>query len=419
MKSLLRKIITQILARKAKDYLKKHHTQVIGITGSIGKTSTKEAIYVILKDHFNVFRSKKSFNTEIGISLSILQEDESGFTSVKKWFQILRRAFMEPKMIYQKMILEMGADQPGDIKRLKKIAQPNLAIVTNIAPVHLAEGQFKDIYDIAKEKSKIIQNLPRNGVAVLNYDDPLIREMDTDAEKLTYGVESAAMVRAQNINVTTKHIEFTVHYRNQSQEFKVPVIGKFQVFVLLPAIAVAIKLGMELKECADSLAKYNLPPGRMNPIEGKEKTTIIDSSYNASPVTMEKALDLLNDVKADRKIAALGTMNELGEMTKEAHIASGRQAAQVADLLIAVGQEATTYKQGAMEGGMREDQIYTFFDSEEAGHFLENRLQPKDLILVKGSQNRIRMEKLVKVIMKKPDQARTLLCRQGDDWDRI
>jgi len=131
----------------------------------------------------------------------------------------------------QKMILEMGADQPGDISKLKKIAQPNLAIVTNIAPVHLAEGQFKDIYDIAKEKSTIIQNLPRNGVAILNYDDPLIREMDTDAEKLTYGVESAAMVRAQNINITTKHIEFTVHYRNQSQEFKVPVIGKFQVFV--------------------------------------------------------------------------------------------------------------------------------------------------------------------------------------------
>ena len=134
---------------------------------------------------------------------------------------------------------------------------------------------------------------------------------------------------------------------------------------------------------------------------------------------MAKALELLAEIKADRKIAALGTMNELGDMEKEAHIALGAQAAKAANILVAVGQDAVTIKQGAIEAGMPEKDIFTFLDSEEAGYHIKNILQPKDLVLVKGSQNRVRMEKVVKIIMEHPEQAKILLCRQDEAWESI
>ncbi len=419
MKTIFKFIIGQILSVKAKQYLRKYRTQVIGITGSIGKTSTKEAIYQILKKHFNIYSSKKSFNTNLGLSLAVLQEEESGFSSFKAWFSILNRVLFSKKTIYQKMVLEMGADHRGDIKKLVKIAKPKIGVITNIAPVHLNEGQFSDINDIAREKENLVKRLPRDGIAVLNYDDPLIRQMNTYAQKITFGVESPAMVRAHGVRMTSKNIKFTVTYKNESEEFVIPVLGRFQVYVFLPAIAVALVMGMKLKECVDVLSKFSLPAGRMNPIHGINKSMIIDGSYNASPVTMKKALELFDELNADRKIAALGTMNELGEISKEAHIELGKDAAKISDLLIAVGPEAVTIKQGALDANMSEDKIFTFLDSEEAGYFLKDQLKSKDLILVKGSQNHVRMERFVKVIMMNPNDAPELLCRQGEVWEKI
>jgi UDP-N-acetylmuramoyl-tripeptide--D-alanyl-D-alanine ligase len=419
MKSLFKFIIGQILAIKARQYLRENRAQVIAITGSIGKTSTKEAIYKILKQKFNVYRSEKSFNTELGLSLAILQEDESGFSSPLAWLKILHRVFFKPKGIYQKIILEMGADRPGDIKKLIKISKPTIGVITNITPVHLAEGQFKDVHDIAREKGILVKNLQKEGIAVLNYDDPLIRNMETNAQKITFGLEAPADVRAKDIHVTAKHIRFTVTYKEQSKEFTVPVLGRFQVYVFLPAIAVGLQMGITLEDCALALSDFTLPCGRMNPIPGINRSTIIDSSYNASPVTMKKALELLSELRSDRKIAALGTMNELGEMSKNAHLELGKQVAGIANMLVAVGTEAVTIKQGAIDGGMEESKIFTFLDSEEAGHFLKEELSSGDLVLVKGSQNRVRMEKLVKIIMAKPEKAPELLCRQGEMWEKI
>ena len=419
MKSIFKFIIGKILAIKAKQYLCKHHTQVIGITGSIGKTSTKEAIYKILKDRFNVHSSKKSFNTEFGLSLAVLQEEKSGFSSPMAWLKILHRVFFKPKDIYRKMILEMGADKPGDIKKLVKIAKPNIGIVTFIAPVHLDVGQFNDVAEIAKEKGTLIKSLSRDGMAILNYDDMLIRDMSTSTNKMTFGVTKGADVLAKDIKSTSKQLHFTVEYQGQSQRFSIPVLGKFQIYVFLSSIATALYLGVSLAECAEALSDFTLPPGRMNPIAGVNRSMIIDGSYNASPVTTKRALELLDELNADRKIAALGTMNELGEISKEAHLTIGRQASDVADILVAVGSEAVTIKQGAIDKGMDESKIFTFLDSEEAGHFLKNELGPRDLVLVKGSQNRVRMEKLVKIIMAQPEKAPQLLCRQSEIWQKI
>lgn len=419
MKSLFRFIITKILTSKARRHLKKHRTQVIAITGSIGKTSTKEAIFHLLKNRFKTSCSPKGFNTELGMSLAILQEEESGFSSPIAWLKILKRVFTKKPEIYQKIILEMGADKPGDIKKLLKIAQPKIAVITNVNPVHLEKKQFRDLEDIRKEKNSLIKNMPIYGVAVLNFDDPLVKTMKTGAHKISYGISEGVAVRASEIRVSSKNLHFKVSYKGEKVSFRVPVLGSFQVYILLPAIAAGLKLGMNLEECAQALKDVKLPPSRMNSVPGINKSTIIDSSYNASPISMARALELLAELKAGRKIAALGTMNELGGMGKEAHLNLGAQAVQAADILVAVGSEAATIKQGAIEAGMKEKQIYTFFDSEEAGYFLKDFLEPKDLILVKGSQDRVRMERLVKIIMAEPDEAPILLCRQDKAWEKI
>jgi UDP-N-acetylmuramyl pentapeptide synthase len=419
MKKLFKLIITAVLKARAKAFLKKHRVQIIAITGSVGKTSTKEALYHILKKRFNVHSSKKSFNTEIGLSLAVLREEESGFRSVAAWLRILRRALFSVPQPYHKIVLEMGADKPGDIKKLMAIAPPRVSVVTAVQPVHLGEGQFKDIKAIAKEKGTLVRGLPKAGLAVLNADDARVQAMESPAPKVIYGLSKSADLQARNVNATSKHLSFEVSYGSETEKFTVPLLGEFQVYVCLPAIAVALKMGMNLKECADALSDFSLPPGRMNPIPGIHKSQIIDSSYNASPTAIHSALGFLRQLKAKRKIAALGMMNELGDRSEEAHIQAGRQAAQAADLLIFVGQEAPTYKKGALAAGKSENAIFTFFDSEEAGKFLAGKLEAGDLVLVKGSQNKVRMEKLVKLIMKEPDQAESLLCRQGTDWNKF
>ena len=419
MKSFLRFIITKILAYKAHKYLKEHNTKIIAITGSIGKTSTKEAVYAVLKDRFNVYRSTKGFNTEIGLSLSILQENESGFSSISSWFGILKRVFFEKKNIYKNMILEMGADQPNDIKKLIKIAKPSISIITNVSPVHLEEGQFKNIEDIAKEKSTLIKGLSHKNLAILNYDNHYISKMETHAKKITYGTSNDVMLKAKSIKTSNKDIKFIVSYQNEEVELIAPVLGSFQIYVLLPAIAVGLKFGMSLKECAESIKKLTPPQGRMSPIEGINGSMIIDSSYNASPETVKKALDLLSELKAERKIAALGTMNELGKISRDAHLEIGKKAVGIANMIIAVGPEASIIKEGAINAGMEESNIYTFFNSEDAGNFLKKELVNGDLVLVKGSQNKVRMERFIKIIMKNPSKASKLLCRQGEAWEGI
>lgn len=419
MKRFFRFIITKLLASLARKRLKKNHIGVIAITGSVGKTTTKEAMYHILKQKFRIACSSKGFNTELGVSLSILEEEKSGFSSPLAWIKIIKRALKLKKPDFQKIILEMGADKPGDIQKLVNIAKPSIGVITNINPVHLQKGQFHDLEDIRREKNNLIRKLTGHETAILNFDDPLVKSMETGAQKMGFGTGPDAQVQAGEPKIGNDHIDFQVSYMGETKSFKVPILGKFQIYTLLPAITVALKLGISLQECAEALKNFKLPPSRMNPIEGLNDSLIIDSSYNASPASVGRALELLGTLPAKRKIAALGTMNELGDNEKEEHLRLGRETAQVANVLITVGMEASTIKQGAVSAGMDEKNIYTFFDSEEAGHFLKTFVQANDLILVKGSQNKVRMERLVKIIMKHPEQAPQLLCRQEEAWENI
>lgn len=422
MKKILRNFVLGLLIALARIRLKRLRLFVVGVTGSIGKTSTKDAIYTLLKKRYQVFRSRKSYNTDFGLPLAILEQD-SGFSSPMKWVKTLAgavwNAFIGGRHM-QMLVLEMGVDAPGDMDKLLKLVRPQVGVMTNIKPVHMAEGQFKSLDDIFREKKKLVEQLPEKGIAVLNADDGYVSSLKEKlpCRTLWYGFAGWADVRAANVQHSFEGLSFTVSYKDQTVHVQVPLLGSFQVYVLLPAIAVGITQGFSLEEAIEALQEYRLPPGRMNAIPGIRESLIIDSSYNASPEAVKQALDLLTEGPG-RKIAVLGSMNELGEVTEIKHREIGAYAVGKADLLLTVGESARWIHEEARNNGFAEETTGHFDDALAAADFLKKMVQKHDTILVKGSQNRVRLERLVKKLMRDPDRARELLARQGAEWNTI
>lgn len=422
MKKLLRQIVLGMLTMLARVRLRRLRLFVVGVTGSVGKTTTKEAIFHVLKTRYQVFRSEKSYNTDFGLPLTIL-EQKSGFSSAGAWVKTMLGAlwngFIGGRHL-QMMIAEMGVDKPGDMNQLLKVVRPQAAVMTCIAPVHLAQGQFQDLPDIFMEKRKLIDSLPEKGVAILNADDPYILGLrdHLQCRQIWYGTGEIADLRAMSIEHSWEGVSFTAHYGKDMAQVQVPILGSFQVYTVLPALAVALSQGFSLQEAAEALRDYRLPPGRMNPIEGMNETLIIDSSYNASPDAVKQALDLLQE-SAGRRIAVLGSMNELGDLSENKHAEVGRLVVGRADVLLTVGEAARLIFESALREGFPQDRAFHFGNAEEAAEFLQGVLEKNDTILVKGSQNRVRLERLVKKIMQHPERADELLARQGKEWDEI
>lgn len=421
MKSFLKKIVLFFLEKLAKWRLKKIQPKIIGITGSVGKTSTKEAIFTALKNSIPTHASAKSYNSEFGAWLTIL-EQKTGYSSPLAWFSAIILGLIgtwrlkEPP--YKNLILEMGADKPGDIEYLVKRIKPDIGILTNVKPIHLAEGQFMDLDDIFVEKSKLIKALPESGWAILNADDSRVSTLvdQVAANVITFGTAVNADLRAKQIKSTKEGLKFLLHYETTSHEVHFPyLLGRHNVYVLLPAFAVGFLLGQPFDVLYAALRDFRLPPGRMNLIEGIKNTIIIDSSYNASPETVIAALNVLKSMPG-RKIAALGSINELGECSEKEHRRVGRHVPAAADILVTVGAEARHLAAAAHDAGFSKDRIFSFETSIAAAEFLKNQLRADDVILAKGSQNNVRMERLVKALMKNPEQAENLLIRQDYYW---
>ena len=401
--------------------LKKIHPEVIGVTGSVGKTSTKDAIFSVISTHVAAHCNKKSYNTEFGLHLTIL-EQESGYSSPLKWLEALLKGAWNTVMLtepsYRELVLEMGADKPGDIEYLLRHVHPRIGVFTAVKGVHLGEGQFPDLEAIFNEKATLIRSLPTDGWAILNADDERVISLkdEVQAHVLTFGLSSKATLRAKHVESGLDGLRFTLSYEDKSHVVHLPeLMGEHQVYVVLPAIAVGFLVGMTLPQIMEALKGFRLPPGRMNRLEGAQGSLIIDSSYNASPDTMGAALEVLRSVPG-RKIAALGSMNELGPHSEQAHRRIGKMVPQVADMLVTVGEAARFYAEEALSHGLSKDFVVQFDSAKAAGEFLKNKLRSGDVVLVKGSQNKIRMEYLVREIMQHPEQASDVLVRQDAYW---
>ncbi len=457
----MKKIIQLKLKILAKLILAKYKPDVIGITGSVGKTSTKEAIYTVLASKFKVRRNIKNYNNEIGLPLTIIGADSPG-RSIIGWYIVFLKALklilFKDKDYPKILVLEMGVDRPGDMKYLNSIVKCKVGVITSIGPVHLEF--FGTINNIQKEKGGLIKNLTKSSWAVLNYDDEKVRQTgnNTEAQILTYGFNEKADVRAlscapagatsvaeamdvkkalagkkasegkplamdsENAN-SLVGVSFKLSYDGSAVPVLLPkVIGHAAVYAALAGAAVGIAYGLNLVEIVQSLREFKSPCGRMNLIKGIKNTLIIDDTYNSSPQSSISALDVVNKIplaKGARRFAVLGDMLELGSMSEQGHRQVGRQIVKLKiNKLIVVGERARDIARGAEQAGMLSDHIFHFSQAEEAGRFIQGRISEGDLILVKGSQG-VRMERIVKEIMAEPLRAKELLVRQDEQWDEI
>lgn len=345
--------------------------RVIGITGSVGKSSTKELITAVLQQQFTLLKSEGNLNNEIGLPLTLLQLD------VK----------------HQRAVLEMGTYGRGEITRLCELAQPVVGVVTLVGPVHLE--RMGSLETIAAAKSELPQALPPNGVAILNYDDERVRAMaaKTRAQVLTYGLDPAADLWADEIvSEGLEGIHFTLHYRQEAWHVQVPLLGRHSVHTSLRAAAVGLAESMPWDRILEGLQDRRAAL-RLVAVPGPNGSTILDDTYNASPASVIAALNLLSELSG-RKIAVLGDMLELGDYEDEGHRLVGLRTLDVADVLVTVGTLGRLIAIEAIQNGMPRDRVQMCETNEEAIAYLDRTIQPDDMILVKGSRG-LHMEDIV------------------------
>lgn len=413
------------LSRLARSVLRRYRPLVIGITGSVGKTSTKEAVYCVLKSRWRVRRSERNYNTEIGLPLAVLGIPHYG-RNMFGWFRgfaktiagLLARDRNFPEML----VLEMGADRPGDIARLAGIAPPFVGVMTAIGELPVHVEFFDGPRAVAREKSNLIKALPPEGWAILNYDDGAILEIKdaTNAHVMSYGFGEDSAVRVTGYGLRTDveaglpGISFTLEHGGKSAPVRLKgAFGKQQAYAAAAATAVGLVFNMDLDEIAAALSGYEAPPGRLKLLRGNKRAWILDDTYNASPVAVKAALEVLRAFPASRRFAVLGDMLELGRFTEHAHRSVGAEAARSADFVLAVG-ERMKFAADEARAALSSDRVFWFADAKEAGRKLESLLLPGDVVLVKGSR-RMRMERIVEEVMAEPERAGELLV--GHDVD--
>lgn len=448
MKILLEKSIA-IFARLV---LKKYKPEIIGITGSLGKTSAANAIYAVLSYEYNCRQNPKNYNNELGLPLTIINQKSAG-RNIFKWLIVylnaLKLILITDKNYPEILILEMGIDIKGDLDYLINIAQPNIGVLTTVSETHLEptnpkakskpELWLKNIKGVIKEKQKIITKLSEKGIAVLNFDDKSVREVKEKArcKVLTYGFEQFADIKANELLFVGLEQDFCqpenqfeckewgINFKVTFNGSSVPVFlprcfGKSHAYAALAGCAVGIAKGMNLVDIADGLRKYKPALGRMNVIPGIKNTLIIDDTYNSpaarAVITGLEALAEIRLPNQNRKIAVLGDMLELGETSDNAHREVGLKIAELGiDIFIGVGKQMKITADTAVEAGIDTTNVHIFQDRDKAGRYLQDILRQGDLIFLKGSQG-MRMEKVVIEIMEEPEKAEELVVRQTGSW---
>jgi UDP-N-acetylmuramoyl-tripeptide--D-alanyl-D-alanine ligase len=366
------------LQQIARFWRRKLDLRVIGITGSVGKSTTKELVAEVLSRRYPTLKNRGNFNNEIGLPMTILSLSSG----------------------YQRAVLEMGFYVPGEIALLCDIAQPQVGVVTNIGTVHAERAGSQEA--IARGKSELIESLPPapEGVAILNFDDPWVRKMEekTKAQVFFYGLSPEADLWADQVEGQgLEGIRFRLHYRNEVLHVRVPLIGRHSVHTALRAAAVGLVEGLTWQEIFDGLRQGHTQL-RMVAVRSEKGALLLDDTYNASPESMLAALNLLHELQG-RKIAVLGDMLELGPYERQGHEMVGLRAAQIADILLTLGPRAHVIADAAHKAGMKKDCVYEYEELEPIVTWLQENLAATDAVLIKGSHG-LHMERIVSTLEK-------------------
>src|SRR3989344_647763 len=427
MRTTLKKIIYFILQLEARLVVWKYKPKIIAITGSVGKTSTKDAIYAVLKGVTYVRKSEKSYNSQIGLPLTILGVP-NGWNNLHLWLRNLAKGLwlvVYPHKYPEWLVLEVGVGKPDDMRTTASWLRTDVVVMTAIGetPVHVEF--FESRKHLVEEKEKLIKTLKRDGFLVLNADDETILEMKhkTKNRVVTYGFKEGSDILASGENIAyddvgiPRGIIFRIDEGGKSLPVEIGgVFGKNHIYAVLASLAIASALKFNLLDAISALRNYDAPPGRMRILPGENGTLIIDDSYNSSPHASTSALQTLGELKPKgRRIAVLGDMLELGRHTKEEHEKIGGIAKENVEILLVVGQRAKSIKDGVLASGMKEKAIFEFGNARETGEFLKTFIKEGDIILVKGSQG-MRMERAVAMILKDKENKERLLVRQEKEW---
>ncbi|OHA84731.1 MAG: hypothetical protein A2408_01685 [Candidatus Yonathbacteria bacterium RIFOXYC1_FULL_52_10] len=428
MKSFIKRIVIAILANEARLVLKKYKPRVVAVTGSVGKTSAKDAIAAALDEDFSVRKSEKSFNSELGVPLTILGVPTAWGNPFGWIMNILRglELLLFKSEYPEVLVLEIGADKPGDIAWIASWVKPDVAVITLVGEVPVHVEFFPSPEAVLNEKSKILGAIKKDGRAVLIGDDPRVVALREKCRVrvATYGFDKEADLHASHLNTEyegMRPVGITFKVDTNGTNFPVRVHGVFGVqhaYAALAALAVAEHFKVNAVDAAQALEHWEPAPGRFRLVEGLKHTMILDDTYNSSPVALEAALEELKKMKVKgRRVAVLGDMLELGKYAVAEHKRLGTIAGSVCNILLVVGVRARYFAEGALSGGISEKNVLQFDDARVAGAYLQNIMDAGDVILVKGSQS-MRMERTVEEIMAHPEIKEHILVRQDEEWGR-
>jgi len=359
------------LQQIARFWRQKLDLSVVGITGSVGKSTTKEEVFEVLSQRYRTLKSPGNMNNEIGLPLTILRLGAG----------------------YQRAVLEMGFYVPGEIALLCEIARPQIGVITNIGTVHAERAGSQEA--IFRGKSELVQALPGDGVAILNKDDLLVSQMAelTRARVFFYGLDPEADLWADEVDgLGLEGIRFRLHYQGETLHVHIPMIGQHSVHTALRAAAVGLVDGLTWQEILDGL-RHGYTQLRLTAVRSESGALLLDDTYNASPESMLAALNLLEELDG-YKVAVLGDMLELGKYEKQGHEIVGVRAAEVADVLITIGSLGHMIAEAARWSGMQAGKVIEFETTDEAIAYLQKSLTDKDVVLIKGSHS-IRMDRIV------------------------
>ena len=347
--------------------------RVIGITGSVGKSSTKDLIASVLSRRFITLKTQGNMNNEIGLPLSLLRLGSE----------------------HEIAVLEMGFYIPGEIKSLCAIAKPQVGVITNVGTVHAERAGSQEI--IARGKGELVEALPAapDGLAILNFDDPLVKQMAsmTKASVFYYGLSPEADLWADEIiGLGLDGIHCRLHYKNETLYVKAPLIGRHSVYTLLRAASVALTEGMNWEWIIYALQSSKVQL-RLSTVKSTNGALLIDDTYNASPPSTLAALNLLHDLEG-RKVAVLGDMLELGQYEKQGHEMIGIRAAEVANEIVLVGERSKITEKAVLSTGYSPSKVHWFADAQDAAAYLETVLKEGDTTLIKGSHS-MHMEDII------------------------
>jgi UDP-N-acetylmuramoyl-tripeptide--D-alanyl-D-alanine ligase len=427
MKPFLRSTAARFLALAARGVLRRYHPTIVMVTGSVGKTSTKDAVAAVLSTRFFVRKSEKSFNSDFGVPFTVLGV-KNPWGNPFSWMHVLKEVFallVLPNHYPNMLVLEVGADRPGDLAHILRIATPDAVVVTRLPEIPVHVEAYTSPEAVREEEFSPAYALSGGAPLIVSSNDPFAMEMAmrVPAHVISYGEGDESQVRISDIGLYEENgmvCGMRAKLQVADEEGMLVTkgtLGRPPLLAMAAAVATGRVFSISLAESITGLEAFTPPAGRGSVLAGKNNSTLIDESYNSSPAAVEEAFRSLKTFPTKgRRIAVLGDMLELGRYSIKEHERIGTLSSRAADVVIGIGVRAKKIVEAAQAAGMSAENAFSFDDSFAAAHTLPTFLQTGDTVLVKGSQS-MRMERILEALVADPVNL-SKLVRQEPEWKR-